>query len=132
MLTIIDRKEEPAALEAKRQAAAEQRRLLAVYSGKETVKQAQTNLNEAGFPCGTSEGMAGKKTTAAPADSQTAMVLSVTGAITHETLIRMGLAGWFSPQVQAAEEGPVKTNCAILPPSIPEGGTFYIEKRRRI
>lgn len=70
----------------------EEERMLTEYTDKETVKAVQTALNEAGFPCGTPDGAAGKKTIAALTDYQTAKELTITGTITLETLISMGLA----------------------------------------
>lgn len=66
--------------------------LLKEYTDKATVKSVQAALNDAGFPCGTPDGAAGKKTKAALRDYQSAKGLTVTGTITHETLISMGLA----------------------------------------
>lgn len=63
-----------------------------IYTDKETVKAVQTALNEAGFSCGTPDGVAGNKTIAAITNYQTSEGLTVTGTITHETLISMGLA----------------------------------------
>ncbi len=83
--------EKLAAIEAQRLAEEERRRMLTEYSDKETVKAAQTALNEAGFPCGTADGIAGQKTAAALSAYQTEKGLTVTGTITHETLISMGL-----------------------------------------
>lgn len=63
-----------------------------VYTDKETIKAVQTALNKADFPCSTSDDVVGKMTIAALTDYQTANGLAVTGTITHETLISMGLA----------------------------------------
>jgi len=65
---------------------------LTEYQDKATVKAVQEALNNAGYPCGTPDGLAGKKTKAALTDYQTAADLTVTGTITHETLVHMGLA----------------------------------------
>lgn len=81
-----------AARVAEQEAAAERAKLLEEYTDKETVKSIQTALNEAGYPCGTSDGAAGKKTIAALTQYQTDKGLTVTGTITHETLLSMGLA----------------------------------------
>ena len=83
--------EEARAAEA-RATEAERQKMLTEYTDKETVKKVQAALNEAGFPCGTPDGAAGKKTKAALTDYQTAKGLTATGTITHETLISMGLA----------------------------------------
>lgn len=72
--------------------AAEQQKMLREYTDKETVKKAQAALNEAGYLCGTPDGAAGKKTIAALTQYQTDKGLTVTGTITHETLISIGLA----------------------------------------
>ena len=66
--------------------------MLKEYTDKVTVKSVQAALNDAGFPCGTPDGAAGKKTKAALSDYQNANGLTVTGTITHETLVSMGLA----------------------------------------
>lgn len=82
-------------LAAKREAIAaeaERQKMLKEYTDKETVKKAQAALNEAGYPCGTPDGAAGKKTIAALTQYQTDKGLTVTGTITHETLISIGLA----------------------------------------
>ena len=84
--------QELAAQEEERRALAEKQKLLKEYTDKATVKSVQAALNDAGFPCGTPDGAAGKKTKAALSDYQTAKSLTVTGTITHETLISMGLA----------------------------------------
>ena len=90
----LEGRREAAAKEAEARAAeAERQKMLTEYTDKETVKKVQAALNEAGFPCGTPDGAAGKKTIAALTDYQTAKNLTVTGTITHETLISMGLAG---------------------------------------
>ena len=72
--------------------AREKAKLLKEYTDKATVKSVQVALNDAGFPCGTPDGAAGKKTKAALSDYQAANGLTVTGTITHETLVSMGLA----------------------------------------
>ena len=83
--------EKLAAIEAQRRAEEERRRMLTEYSDKETIRAAQTALNDAGFPCGTADGVAGQKTAAALTAYQTEKGLTVTGTITHETLMSMGL-----------------------------------------
>ena len=60
---------------------------------RETVKQVQQALNDAGFDCGTPDGAAGKKTKAAIIDYQAANGLSQTGEIDDALLAAMGLAG---------------------------------------
>lgn len=64
---------------------------LKVYGDKATVQRAQTALNEAGYDCGTPDGIAGKGTSAAVAQYPTDHGLNVTGTITHELLIALGL-----------------------------------------
>lgn len=66
---------------------------LSEYRDKATVKAVQAALNGAGYPCGTPDGIAGKKTAAALSAYQGDNGLTVTGTITHETLVHMGLAG---------------------------------------
>jgi len=63
------------------------------YSDKETVKKAQTALNEAGYDCGKPDGIAGKGTKAAVTAYQTDKGLTANGAITHELLVSLGLIG---------------------------------------
>lgn len=63
------------------------------YTGKETVKSVQTALNAAGYECGTPDGIAGKNTGAAITEYQTDNGLTVTGTVTHELLISLGLIG---------------------------------------
>jgi len=64
---------------------------LTVYSDKATVKQVQQALNDAGFNCGTPDGIAGKNTANAIQSYQQAHGLTVTGTITGELLDAMGL-----------------------------------------
>ena len=63
-----------------------------VHKDKETVKAAQQALNDAGYDCGTPDGVAGKKTKKAISDYQTDKGLTVTGTVTDETLAALGLA----------------------------------------
>ena len=63
-----------------------------VYTDKDTVKKVQQALNDANYPCGTPDGVAGKKTKAAIKDYQKDHGLTVTGTVTDELLVSMGLA----------------------------------------
>ena len=58
---------------------------------KETIKKAQAALNEAGYNCGKPDGIAGKGTAAAVTQYQTDKGLNITGTITHELLISLGV-----------------------------------------
>jgi len=72
--------------------AREQAQLMAkVYSDKETIQSAQAALNAAGYDCGTPDGIAGKGTAAAITQYQTDKALNVTGTVTHELLISLGV-----------------------------------------
>jgi len=62
------------------------------YSDKQIVKAVQQALNDAGFNCGTPDGVAGKKTTAAIKDYQAANGLSQTGEIDDVLLASLGLS----------------------------------------
>jgi len=66
--------------------------ILNEYTDKASVKNVQSALNKAGYACGTPDGIAGKKTKAAVTQYQTDKGLNITGTITHETLISLGLA----------------------------------------
>lgn len=90
--------EQKAAEEAARRAEEEARRLeaekqkmLTEYTDKEIIKQAQTALNEVGYDCGKPDGIAGKGTAGAVTKYQTDMGLNITGTITHELLIALGV-----------------------------------------
>lgn len=63
-----------------------------VYNDAETVKKVQEKLNEAGFECGTADGIAGSKTTSALQAYQTANQLEPSGEIDDALLESMGLA----------------------------------------
>lgn len=63
----------------------------AEYTDKETVKAVQTALNDAGYNCGTPDGIAGKNTANAIASYQNEKGLAATGAINDELLIALGL-----------------------------------------
>ena len=62
-----------------------------VYTDVETVRAAQTALNEAGFDCGTPDGQAGNMTKAAVTKYQEANGLEVTGNIDGTLLHSLGL-----------------------------------------
>ena len=72
-------------------ARAEQMKLLKEYTDKEIIKQAQTILNAAGYDCGTPDGIAGKGTSRAVTNYQTDKNLNITGTITYELLISLGI-----------------------------------------
>lgn len=63
----------------------------AVYTDTETVKKVQAALNEAGYDCGTPDGIAGAKTYEAMHAYQQERGLTVTDAITDELLEAMGI-----------------------------------------
>lgn len=65
--------------------------MLKEYTDKEIIKQAQTALNEAGYDCGKPDGIAGKGTAGAVTNYQTDKGLNITGTITHELLISLGI-----------------------------------------
>ena len=65
--------------------------MLKEYTDKATVKKVQAALNSNGYECGTPDGAAGKKTKAAISDYQRDKNLTVTGTITQETLISLGI-----------------------------------------
>lgn len=97
-ISIINREDiqpdykEAIAAEAKAHAAeAEKQKMLKEYTDKETIKAAQTALNAAGYDCGKPDGIAGKGTAGAVTKCQTDMGLNVTGTITHELLIALGV-----------------------------------------
>ena len=61
------------------------------YTDKETVKQVQQALNDAGYNCGTQDGAAGKNTKKAISDFQAASGLEATGEIDDALLVALGL-----------------------------------------
>ena len=65
--------------------------MLKEYTDKETIKAAQTALNEAGYYCGKPDGIAGKGTAEAVTNYQTDKGLNITGTSTHELLISLGV-----------------------------------------
>lgn len=62
-----------------------------IYTGPEIIERVQTTLNKLGYDCGTPDGIAGKGTTGAITQYQTDKGLNITGTITHELLISLGL-----------------------------------------
>ena len=61
------------------------------YTDKETVKATQQALNDAGYNCGTPDGVAGKNTKKAISSYQSDHGLNATGTVTHELLVSLGL-----------------------------------------
>ena len=61
------------------------------YNDKSIVMEVQSALNEAGYDCGKPDGIAGKGTAAAVTQYQTDKGLNVTGTITYELLISLGV-----------------------------------------
>lgn len=84
-------KEELAEQEEARKAEAEAQRMLMEYTDKETIQSVQTALNEAGYDCGTPDGIAGKNTQAAISAFQKDNSLNETGTATHELLLALGI-----------------------------------------
>lgn len=74
-----------------REAEVEAQRLLTEYTDQEIIERVQTTLNKLGYDCGTPDGIAGKGTTGAITQYQTDKGLNITGTITHELLISLGL-----------------------------------------
>lgn len=62
-----------------------------VYTDRDTVQKVQQALNDAGYSCGTPDGVAGKKTVAAITQYQTDKGLTATGTVTDELLSALGL-----------------------------------------
>ena len=63
----------------------------AEYSDTETIKALQAALNEAGYECGTPDGVAGRNTASAISAYQAANGLNETGTATFETLTSLGI-----------------------------------------
>lgn len=61
------------------------------YTDRETVQAVQQALNDAGYDCGTPDGLAGKKTRAAITAYQQDHGLTVTGTATYELLDALGI-----------------------------------------
>ncbi len=77
--------------EEARRAEAEAQRMLMEYTDKETIQSVQAALNEAGYDCGTPDGIAGKNTQAAISAFQQDNSLNETGTATHELLLALGI-----------------------------------------
>lgn len=95
-----------------------------VHTDKETVKAAQQALNDAGYSCGTPDGIAGKKTAAAITAYQEANGLNITGTVTDELLAAMGItqetgmvnaSSFMIPQELIDFTGGVPDNLDALP-----------------
>ena len=82
----------------------------AAYTDKDTVKKVQQALNDAGYNCGTPDGVAGKKTAAAITQYQTDKGLEATGTIDDALLQAMGLA-----EGQPDSEGPLESEAQAKP-----------------
>ena len=65
--------------------------MLMEYTDKETIQSVQTALNEAGYDCGTPDGIAGRNTQAAISAFQQDNGLNETGTATHELLLALGI-----------------------------------------
>lgn len=83
----------------------------ATYTDKETVKKVQQALNDAGYNCGTPDGVAGKKTAAAITQYQTDKGLEASGEIDDALLESMGIAVE-KPEAptEATEQPPEQTD----------------------
>ena len=77
--------------EEARRAEAEAQRMLMEHTDKETIQSVQAALNEAGYDCGTPDGIAGKNTQAAISAFQQDNGLSETGTVTHELLLALNI-----------------------------------------
>ena len=86
----------------------------ATYTDKDTVKKVQQALNDAGYNCGTPDGVAGKKTAAAITQYQTDKGLEATGTIDDALLEAMGIekAG-DSEQAENAPEAVDSSDIAV-------------------
>lgn len=80
----------------------------ATYTDKDTVKKVQQALNDAGYECGTPDGIAGKKTAAAITQYQTEKGLEATGTIDDALLEAMGLAKAEETGAEAEVEAKVE------------------------
>ena len=97
--------------------------LAAEYTDKDTVKKVQQALNDAGYECGTPDGIAGKKTYAAITGYQTDKGLTVTGVIDDELLVSLGLAEAERAPAETGVEAPAETEPAEEV-TVEEGYTF--------
>ena len=71
--------------------------LAAEYTDKDTVTKVQQALNDAGYDCGTADGIAGKRTRSAISSYQADHELDDTGIIDDALLASLGLSGEASP-----------------------------------
>jgi len=85
--------------------------LAATYTDKDTVKKVQQALNDAGYNCGTPDGVAGKKTTAAITQYQTDKGLEVTATIDDALLEAMGIT---MQQSEGSESGEKQGNTDVI------------------
>jgi len=88
--------------------------IAATYTDKDTVKKVQQALNDAGYNCGTPDGVAGKKTAAAITQYQTDKGLEATGTIDDALLEAMGLAEAeaVQPATDQGQEEPIQEEAA--------------------
>lgn len=77
-------------------------------SDGDAIQRVQTALNEAGYACGTPDGIAGPRTRAAIEDFQKAHQLEVTGEIDDELLAALGLSD--SPDEESHTETDAETD----------------------
>jgi len=84
----------------------------AEYTDKETVKKVQQALNDAGYDCGTPDGVAGKKTKNAIMEYQAWAGLEQTGTIDDTLLEQLSFLG--SPTQEAAEGQAVNADTETL------------------
>ena len=117
---------------------------------KQTVKQVQQALNDAGYNCGTPDGMAGKKTHTAISDFQAANGLSVTGEIDEALLTALGIdfdrdepaeqpaeqpaeAAPKAEETTAAEAAPAEAEEEEVIPDFPENDpSIFVIKSHRL
>ena len=71
--------------------------LAAEYTDSDTVTKVQQALNDAGYDCGTADGIAGKRTRSAISSYQADHELEDTGSIDDALLASLGLSGEASP-----------------------------------
>ena len=87
----------------------------ATYTDKDTVKKVQQALNDAGYNCGTPDGIAGKKTAAAITQYRTDKGLEVSDTIDDTLLEAMGIV--VKAPEAAAEESEQSTEPTDTTPS---------------
>ena len=87
----------------------------ATYTDKDTVKKVQQALNDAGYNCGTPDGVAGKKTAVAITQYRTDKGLEVSDTIDDALLEAMGLAEAepVQPTTDQEQEEPVQEEEAL-------------------